>query len=167
MKYALAIPLLLGLAVLASACDFDARISEKEAARYAERNRELFESLPIPPGAKLEGAEDLDCAGGFKREKTLSCALLLTFETTEPLISVMIFYDDYFAAHRWRFANIDSETSEAYENGEFHIGLGLSPPLRACPDGAFDPEGEKRCVAREIRRNDRKPHTYSLLINPD
>ena len=58
MKYALAILLLLGLAVLASACDFNARISEKEAARYAEKNRELFASLAIPQGAKLVRERD-------------------------------------------------------------------------------------------------------------
>ena len=170
MKYALAIPLLLGLAVLATACDFNARISEKESARYAEKNRELFESLPIPPGAELVREDENDCAGGFKREKTQSCFLLLTFETIEPLISVMDFYDEYFAAQGWSFANIDSETSEAYENGEFHIGLGLRLPLStraACPDRAFDAEGERRCVAREIRRNDRQPHSYTLDISPD
>ena len=166
MKFAL-VPLLLGLAVLAAACDFNARISEKESARYAEKNRELFESLPIPQGAKLVREREIDCAGGFKREKTLSCILRLTFETTEPLISAMTFYDDHFAAQGWSFANIDSETTEAYENGEFHIGLGLRISLAGCPDAAFDPEGRVRCVAREIRRNDGKPRAYNLAISPD
>ena len=79
----------------------------------------------------------------------------------------MTFYDEYFGTSRWNLTNLDSARSESYKNGEFFVKLALRLPFGICPDGGFEPEAAEQCEAREIRRNDRKPHAYSLFISPN
>lgn len=159
---------LCALALLAAACDWNERIGEEQSARYAEQAREFAATLPVPPGAELVEEGYGNCAGAYKHEARSACGGGLVYETKEPLIEVMAFYDSYFASEGWEFGNIDSLVSETYQNGEIFIRLGLfAPPLGACPDAAFDPEGYETCVARDIRRDDGKPRTFALSITPD
>ncbi len=156
------------LAALGAACFLSGsdRIGEKEAARYAEANREMAATLPVPQDSRLISQEQTDCTGSYERNAAEACVLRLAYEARGPLIDVRTFYDDYFLSEEWRSSN-ETETTRFYTNDRYHVGLGLHAGPGLCPDPARDPEGDTRCRADEMSRDDGRARKYELTISPN
>lgn len=166
-----ALLLSVALAALGAGCFlFDSEyVGEKQAARYAERNRELAATLPVAPGARLFEEKQFDCSGAYRREAAEACVLKLTYETPNPLGDVLGFYDEYFLSEGWTSHQRDSEVNEYYGNEQFVVqtDVTLDIPHGICPDAAFDPEGNRRCLRELVERNDGQLRRYTLHIGPD
>jgi len=158
------------LATLGAACFLveSDRIGEEQAARYAEANRELAASLPVAPEARLLEEKQFDCSGAYRHEAADACVLKLTYETPNPLGDVLGFYDGYFLSEGWTSSRLDSEVNESYRNEQFLVqtDVTLGIPHGVCPDAAFDPEGNRRCLRELVERSDGQPRKYNLHISP-
>jgi len=149
-------------ALLAISCAGSDRVGEDAYERYAEENRAVAATLPVPERVRLIEEKQVDCSGAFKYEASAACVLSQKYETADiSLHDVKTFYDDYFGTAGWDLLDPPAPLylDQSYLDGDRKVRLSLIAGV-ACGDEDFD-----TCAQRQLHSN-AAPMTFFLRIGP-
>ena len=154
---------IIGLA--AAACPgllSNARISEGQADKMAERNAEVAASLPVFADSRLTAERQHRCEGALQREDS-SCTLTLEYETSRPLVEVLSFYEASLASDGWSQLGVALRARYFEADGIF-IEVFARVPLLTCPDAHVELEAARACEEKWISNEGGE---FWVTISPD